>query len=69
MWSPQASADPTLPPLFVIWNRSPEFAALFGHDLVTVTVGWAFSVLVIVQLAVCPLISVPEQPVLLFVFV
>jgi len=46
------------------WKRSPAFAGPPGQDLVTVTLGAAFSVFVIVQLPASPKwAKVPEQPV------
>ena len=60
---PQSSAVPTLVPLRFTWKRSPALALPFGHTLVTVTFGAAFSVFVIVQVALSPkFASLPEQP-------
>ena len=58
---PHASAVPALDPSSWAWKRSPELAAPFGHDFVTVTFGWAVSLFLNVHaafVAVVPLATV-----------
>src|SRR5947208_1440623 len=57
----QARAVPAFDPFSWTWKRSPEFAAPFGHDFVTVTFGWAMSLFLNVHeafVAVVPLATV-----------
>ena len=60
---PHSSGSPTAESFRSTWKRSPTFALPSGHDFVTVTLGAAFSVFVIVHVAVSPkCVRVPEQP-------